>query len=718
MLIAVLGTNIGAKLCLNTTFLLIPGKIKAEAIEGSFLHGISLKNIVYYNKQNYSVQLTQLDFDLIAKIVAIKQAQITNKTQPNLQINLNYLNINFDYVKNRLWFNVEAIGKLNNEELMLNALFSSKQDSLTKLMVNSFNLRNSHNNIELSRYKDDFNINIAIQDLTALNLWGSLYATGKIRKLDSAPYLQLNLTSNNLMFKDVTLNNTKANIYLPLSLKSTEAIDVKLSIAQIKNSLAEANNFTLGINGDFSNNTLVVKHQYLEDNYSNTFINSINKNLLKINGGSDFLNLIAEIKLLNNENINGKIEFKLNNLNFIDALSSKFSRVNGQLESSIKLQGKINNPSFLSETYLSEVRATIPNLGIKIYPLNMRIVNNKQNKFYFEGYGKEKNGKGDFNFEGFLQSKNGLIENKLYFKASELEFIDINGKNLTASSELELEYTPQKKELNIVGNVDVEKGKIEFKPRPHQIVKSEDVVFVDDNPTTSEKKIAIKPNIYLNINNHVRFIGFNLNTAINGKLNITQENGALIGDGYISLKKGAFNLPGQTLYIEQGRLIYPAGTLLTNPCLDIKMSKITSADKHLNNQGIFIQGTTDSPIITENGISGGSDKAIAQVIAAGSGMMLPEDLTKILSFSEISIVEEGADEPDFFSDQIGDSFKNKNILVGKQLGRHFYVQYQRSLKEAKDSISLKWNLGQYLTLGVEHGTEGKGADVSFSIESD
>ncbi len=62
-------------------------------------------------------------------------------------------------------------------------------------------------------------------------------------------------------------------------------------------------------------------------------------------------------------------------------------------------------------------------------------------------------------------------------------------------------------------------------------------------------------------------------------------------------------------------------------------------------------------------------------------------------------------------------------MIGRSLGKHFYLQYLHSMSEASQRVRLKYALNNIWSIGIESGTAedgtvGGGIDLSFVIERD
>lgn len=407
---------------------------------------------------------------------------------------------------------------------------------------------------------------------------------------------------------------------------------------------------------------------------------------------------------INSKKINGLINFKTNDLSLITHWLPDVTRLKGLLNSDIKIDGYINNPVITSKTSLTQITATLPSLGVKIKPMELNLTNDTSNKFILTGKGKMRRGTGEFTINGYIEPFKKNIPNAVRFIGKDIEFVNNTTAKLTASNDLNFMYDFQEMRLDITGDINIQQGNIKFSPKSSNTVKSKDIIFVDAKATktqVNQKHILFNPAINLRISEGVHFSGFGLDADVTGKLAIHHRHNNIYGDGRITIKQGTFQLPGQKLDINRGRLLYPPGTLLANPSLDLKMISDN------NDLELQVNGTATSPIIRESGnLAQNQEKALSQAILTGSSLLSKNLLQDKLKLSELGVAKNPTDKD------------NKDIVIGRHVGKKLYLQYLHSMNEANDRVRVKYDINKNWYIGVESGQKGGGADIGFAIERD
>ena len=436
--------------------------------------------------------------------------------------------------------------------------------------------------------------------------------------------------------------------------------------------------------------------------------------------------------------ITGHLDYKMNlidtkltantdNISWLMRLCPEMTRLRGNFTSITKLKGPVNNPLISTAINITNISMTFPAYGIKIKPLELHINGKSNNKILITGTGKMRQGPGNFNISGFIDATKPNFPHEILISGQEVEFINTNCYHLIANPNFAITF----KNLNtmqIIGDLQILRGNIDLDQRNTlEIHRSKDVRFSDNSKKHGADGLSIIPNIYLKIEEQVKLKGFGLNSYISGKLQITKEEELLRGNGRISVKKGYYKLSGQNLYVHYGKLYYSPGTLLTNPDLDIKISKtkpirINKKQKAIgydnNKSCLYIQGTLSNPILEDNGLIQ-NDQALAQLLNFGSGSLITK-LQDKFNLTEFGIAADTTDVDPMTQQSKNDSLlDNKNLIIGKKLSKHIYLQYSKGLINSMDStVRLKYLLNKSWSIGVDTGTLGNGIDLSFSLDTD
>lgn len=734
----VLLTNAGLDTAIQTAQLFTSWKIKYTSVSGTLmeeriiLESVTINDSINAKKLIINWRQRQISAEEISGIDKIIPKQEVIKIDSSTVIK----HISGSLLNGKLQVNLEGFWQ-ENLKAEATAIESTLSSASIEVGKNKFILSPNKNG--------SYNWELILEQPE--NLFhgghGSLYAKGKINNLYQYPQIEAVITSSyisiaNLSFDkltaDISISNDPSSPILVRAVAKEMIIDSKrIDIPEIKitgtsaaHKIKAQARYLLEpvlITADahlYNNNIWKTKNIYI--NYKNEELKGsaeVSNKLSNLKLSGELLSLITylDISVLNKKEIEGEIKLASKNLDPIMKHVPEITRLKGNLIAKAKLSGTINSPKIETSAHLTEITATFPEQGIKVKPMELHLISTNGKKFILSGTGSMRRGSGEFTVDGFFEPFEDGFPNQINIRGDNIEVIKNATANLLVSTDLKLNYDLSKSKLDVTGKIDINKGYINFDDNKKSTTRTKDVVFVDYRVNKKENYIEVNPDISLRIIPGVKFKGFNLDAEISGKVAITKRNKTLYGAGRISTKNGTFTLPGQKLTIEKGRLIYPPGTILSNPNLDIKMLDNNSNKPKQNQEQIrlFVQGTVQKPIIHETGITGNSDKAISQALNAGGGIITNNKVTKDLDFG---ISSQNKDETGFFDDPVQGSsdMYDKDITVGRSLGHRFYIQYLHSMGEANKRVRLQYALGKYWAIGLESGEIGAGLDLSFSIE--
>jgi len=346
-------------------------------------------------------------------------------------------------------------------------------------------------------------------------------------------------------------------------------------------------------------------------------------------------------------------------------------------------------------------------------------------------------GEGQFYFQGTSEFSPDR-KMTLNITGKNIEIYNTAHLNLIASPEVTLEYVNQI--FFLQGTVHIPKASITMRDQKNTALLSKDIVLTTESGEPLHP-FKIIPSLYVIIDNQLHFKGYGIDGIVGGKLAIDERpDGLLSGSGRLTIKEGKYRLQGATRYIHHGRLLFPPGTLLNDPLLDIRISQnrpeqqahsVSDADV-----GIYVQGTLQKPIfhpysnahlqnkdiLSRLGFGGPetpNDENQRQVLSqtaflfAGNANPFVEHLQNNLGLEEFNL-ESRQTHKSFYTQGGTETF----FVVGKPLSRKLYLQYQQNVLEPISTIRLKYALSRHFTTSLETGTEGLGGDLIFSMERD
>lgn len=528
--------------------------------------------------------------------------------------------------------------------------------------------------------------------------------------------IKANIDAKQFVLNGYHVNNLHAKINM--SNNNSELLDISLKADTVSINQDLMKNINIIIAGKLDNHTINAQAIY---NAIPVALSAKAKVINKL-WKSDKLQLkLLDTQLDGHANVildSSKLDAALNitsdNLALLMQWMPDVTRLKGKFTASAKFKGTLDNPIVTSAIHLTDITATIPSLGIKIKPLELHLIGDKHGKFNLTGNGSMRRGSGTFSLQGSIEPFKTNMPNYINIIGDNIEFINNQTAHLLASLNVQLHYEIEAQRVDVNGDVVINSGKITIVEKSTHSVKSKDVIFINEPLLNSKDTLNFNPDINLRITEGVQFTGFGLYANVSGKLAITQRHDAIYADGRVTIKDGTFQLPGQKLLISKGRLLYPPGTLLVNPVLDIKM--------HDQSQQLelAVQGTIQKMLITESGLASNKDRAMSQALLTGSSVISGNLLQDKFKISEVGLSSHDDTHIEFFDDPSRDksSIKNKDFVLGRPLGKKFYLQYLHSIGEPNQRVRLKYSLNPIWAVGLESGTQGGGADLSFSIERD
>lgn len=719
-----LATNSGLNTVLSISSLFAyPANINYEHASGQIIgKPIQIHNItVKYNKQIIFISQLTINWQM-RSIEALNIDGIENFL-PRAQL-LNYQAMHID----RAYAHIKSI----DGENVIGAHFSGKSDNtpmdgaicVTRKQniwdLVYVQLRVGKNSANIQQDKMDnyqWRLNLIEPKTIFKNSSGGIIADGMIRNVQTVPNIQAKINSKFFTLNDYTVKNLHSTINLR-SEQKTHLTTLHLSADSISVAGNAINDVKINLAGHTTfaaNGNKINLHGTVSTIPTDLLLQINNKNdaEFKLNMHLNEYNKLSTNLRLKNDTINGDASIVAEDLTFLMQFVPDITRLKAKLNSNIQISGVLDAPIIISHTSITNITATIPSLGVKIKPMELHMHSDKHGKFTITGKGQMRRGPGEFQLQGYIEPFKPNMPNDLNFIGKNIEFINNNMARLIASSYFNLHYVAEKQQLDITGDIAVHEGNITIADQNTQTIKSQDVVFIDAEVKPTQKLIVVNPNICLHVEEKVRFNGFGLDANIGGKLNIVKRHNALYADGRITIKEGFFKLPGQRLAINHGRLLYPPGTLLRNPVLDIKMIS--------NDLELTVQNTAQKPILVEHSLAGNKDKLITQALITGSSMLSKNFIQDKLQISEIGLTSNDDTQIEFFDDPGKGKvpLKNKDIVIGRKLGKRVYLQYLHGLGEANKRVRLKYSLNNIWAIGLESNTEGGGgADLSFMVERD
>ena len=431
--------------------------------------------------------------------------------------------------------------------------------------------------------------------------------------------------------------------------------------------------------------------------------------------------------------IAGTITASMNNLGFIDLLSTQTASTKGAVNAKIALSGTTSKPNASGDVALSGFATEIPAAGLKLHDGNITLHSDDGSAFRIDGSIASDEGK--LAVGGSLGlDKNAPIDIKI--NGDNFLAADIPGARVHISPNL----TIARKDANIVinGNVTVPRADVDLSKLPGGGVSqvSPDIVVTDAErapdaasaPVIADITVKLgageKLDMDLRQGQEVHLVGFGLNGYLSGQIAVQDYPGrAVIGRGSI-IVNGTYKAYGQDLKIDSGRLLF-AGTPVDNPGLDLRATRgFTDPDVTV---GLQVRGTAQVPILTVfsdpameqsdalsylvagkplNQLKSGEGDAVssaARALGTAGGDLLAKSVGRKMGLDDVGVADSTA---------VGGAA----LTIGKYLSPRLYLSYGVGLFTPGEVVTLRYRLTRLFNVEIQNGTLSSRAGINYRIE--
>ena len=484
-----------------------------------------------------------------------------------------------------------------------------------------------------------------------------------------------------------------------------------------------------------------------------------NNNYLNISLSANPFSLIEGFN--NKQLFKGSLRGHLSQLEFLQLFFPQLQSLNGELDTDLQWNGTLREPHLTGKLNLKNSNLTLPQQGLQIknIVLSAQAAKNQLNYVI-----KANSGEGGLkvNGETYLQAN---YRTELQLTGHNATVFNTPQYQITASPKLAIMVSNHK--IKLSGDLDIPSANINLRNYTNVTTLPNDITITKQQP--NQKHSAwdnIHAKLKLTLGKKVHFQNNYLNAQLAGSLllndNSTDNTKA---NGELTINKGVFTVFGQTLNIENGKLLYLGGPT-TNPGLDIKATKmlttfvsttqnnltspISSTAATLNNQtnlplqqetivvGVAVSNTLSEPhIILFSNQPGLSQADILSYLILGypldnasnqqaQALLRAVNALSASNSSAGNIVTKVKET--FKLDQIGlqsDSFlntesntveQNTSLILGKMLSPKLFVRYSIGLLQPINTLSSTYNFNKHWLVQTQTNSLGNGIDFIYSWE--
>ncbi|PXW83491.1 autotransporter secretion inner membrane protein TamB [Nitrosomonas sp. Nm84] len=436
--------------------------------------------------------------------------------------------------------------------------------------------------------------------------------------------------------------------------------------------------------------------------------------------------------------LHGEVTAHISNLKWVDAILDNSISMNGQLQIQAHIKGTLNQPDFTGAATGKALSILLLEHGIDLqqgdlvasfHHSNLNIdrldfitphrppPDNRLLKDL-----KLDDTSGTLKITGNI----GLVGNEshLNFKMSQLPLAHKTDYWIITSGSGQAKF--HNNNLSVKGDILADAG-ILLQPPDNRPELSEDIVFVNSRPSTTQQNLSLLLDMNLNLGEKFFIHVSGLEGRLAGQLQIqSDQKNALKVSGSISAQDTTFKAYGQDLTVKRGIVSFQG------PLDDPGLSVLAIREGLQVEAGVEILGSVRHPqvklvstpnvpdteklswiVLGRKPDASGLDTS-ALLLAAGSilggqsGTGITDQITRTLGVDEITVKQAG----------IGSSLTGQVGVIGKRISSRVYLSYERSLATTTMGITkLTYNLTPRVTVVTQAG-EDNAASLFYTIQFD
>lgn len=460
----------------------------------------------------------------------------------------------------------------------------------------------------------------------------------------------------------------------------------------------------------------------------------------------------------NQQKLKGEMQLSIRSLAFLQSLDTALGKIEGQLETQLKLSGTLEKPSVTSKLQLSKASMDLPQLGLRLQPIafNLQSKNHQwqaSGSVMSNGIPLSIKGEGEFS---------PVLNGALQIKSDNFPLINTSEYLINVSPALTLEFAP--KLLKMSGNLLIPKAQIKPQSFTDTVSLPDDVVFVNQNQTARVNPYPIDTDIDLVMGNEVTLAVKGLQGLLTGKIHLHQRpEQPLSATGELNIVNGKYKAYGQDLSIDQGQLVF-TGSNADNPELHLRaVRQFDSATNSFSgsNQlfdfkgdnlqtldlgskttvGIQVEGRLNTPKIQLFSIPANLSQAdilsllllgkpASQASQAGGQLLMTAfsalnlnsgaNGTQLLEQLKQSLgVDFNLANNTVYDEKTKQDSNKTAFVVGKALSKRLYLSYNMGLSQADSNVlTLKYLLNKFFSIQVNAGMAGNGIDFLYTHQKE
>ena len=439
----------------------------------------------------------------------------------------------------------------------------------------------------------------------------------------------------------------------------------------------------------------------------------------------------SQLLISNLQNLDGDVQINLPSLDWVEAVISGASNVQGGLVSNISIAGTIEQPTLGGNIEFTNLAFDVDALGIQLFDVNLSAQQKQNNSYLIQG--SLSSSEGSAAVTGQVQDF-FLPTWSADAQITGSNFLFINRPELTMAASPDLKLKASGQLIDVQGQLGVPKLQLDIEGLPDTAIDvSRDVVITQTSTTANNQDInvyvderslfaiPISADVNVVLENDVGFSGFGITAKLDGDINYRQSaTGASSTYGELSILSGSYQAYRQELIIKQGQLLFFGA--LDNPALDIRAIREVDGVT----VGVLMNGTLKSinsqlfstPALPENDIisliaTGRKFSSIGE----GDGVNVLNTIANLGLNRSQGLTNSMRDKLGLDALQITNTgdINNSVLTVGKYVTPDIFIRYGVGLFDNQSKISVDYTLSEHIKLQAESG-EFQSIDITYTVE--
>ncbi|MHC5225775.1 translocation/assembly module TamB domain-containing protein [Ignatzschineria sp. LJL83] len=447
---------------------------------------------------------------------------------------------------------------------------------------------------------------------------------------------------------------------------------------------------------------------------------------LAINGKASLTDLLKE------NLVDASLKANIPSFDWVSPLVPVLQDLNGQVNFTSTVTGSLHKPTLAADLSVRDGRLYVASLNSRLKDINLD-VNLKEGTPEFFIKGNIGTNEGNLKLDGYYNianystaitadGENLLLADSDNIKVKVTPHLKFVGTGKNGGDKYQLTGTVRVPELTYLHSSGGSGGSV--------VTVSEDTIIIGDGSDQSRES-SFMDNFKMDLNvilgQKILVGAEGLKANLSGSLKVLKDYQQPIrGLGVINVGKGEFDIYGQVLTLDRGKIQF-SGTTITNPALDIQASRkfVNEIEGREMQVGVKVLGSVEAPRIQLYSSPAMTDIEIASYLFLGrspnlesptENLMLLNMVRKVATGAPISSSEEsianqlGLTDLGFVTTPTGAT----GVGLGKRFANSFYVGLGVGIEDSEGAFAIfRYNFMKYFNLNTAFMSEGESFNINY-----